>query len=228
VSLPAFVVSGPRARVATAVFGPRLVQPTRVGLGEAPRRASSPATRKARPAPVVRKVRPARVRVAEVVTERTERARVRPASRSATRATRSTRTTAHRVKARPVVRKVARKAPAARRGMGAVVAFARSKVGARYGTSAGRYDCSKLVQAAYAQAGIRLPRQSGAIAARARTISWAAARPGDLIVGDGHVAVYMGKRGGRHMMIDAGNSRVGVTYRPVYFNSQGLHPERVG
>lgn len=116
----------------------------------------------------------------------------------------------------------------ARRGLSAVVAFALSKVGARYGQGRGRYDCSRLTQAAYAAAGIRLPRTSGAQRARARVISWAAARRGDLIVGRGHVGIYAGKRGGRHMMVDAGNPRVGVSYRPVYFNAQGLRPARVG
>jgi cell wall-associated NlpC family hydrolase len=50
-------------------------------------------------------------------------------------------------------------------------------------------------------------------------ISRRAAQPGDLVVGPGHVGIYMG----RGMMIDAGNSRVGVVYRRVY---RGLHFER--
>jgi cell wall-associated NlpC family hydrolase len=225
-SSPAFLVSGPPAPAFAAVFGPVAAAPetVRSEVGERPASRSSAArARKARPAVRPAKRKPARVvsRVASrsALAERTERTAVRPASRSAARKT------VHRVKARPVVRKVARKAPAARRGMGAVVAFARANVGRAYG---GSWDCSGFVQRAYRAAGISLPRQSGAQAARARTISWAAARPGDLIVGRGHVGIYMGKRGGRHMMIDSGNPRVGVTYRAVYFNSQGLHPERVG
>src|SRR6185312_6901387 len=113
----------------------------RAELGDRPTPAAAPAKRKARPAP------PRRV-AESAIAERTERVAVRPASRS------SARKSSPRVKARPVVRKVTRKAPAARRGMSAVVSFAWSKVGARYGTGAGRYDCSKFVQASYAAAGI--------------------------------------------------------------------------
>lgn len=160
----------------------------------------------------------------EVAPALAERARARPASRVAVRhaVVKSNRAA---VKSNRVVVKSNVSAAARRRSV--VVRFARSKVGARYGTSRGRYDCSKLTQAAYRAAGVRLPRTSGAQAARAYRVSWASARPGDLIVGRGHVGIYMGKRHGRQMMIDAGNRRVGVSYRAVYYNSQGLHPERV-
>ncbi|MGX6604516.1 C40 family peptidase [Micromonosporaceae bacterium Da 78-11] len=100
-------------------------------------------------------------------------------------------------------------------GMTAVIAYARSQVGKRYvsgGEGAGGFDCSGLTKQAYARAGIRLPHSSGAQAARARTVSRAKARPGDLVVGSGHVGIYMG----RGMMIDAGNHRTGVVYRKLY------------
>ena len=99
--------------------------------------------------------------------------------------------------------------------MTAVIAYARSQVGARYvsgGTGSGGFDCSGLTKRAYARAGIRLPHSSRAQAARARRISRAHARPGDLVVGSGHVGIYMG----RGMMIDAGNHRTGVVYRKLY------------
>jgi cell wall-associated NlpC family hydrolase len=100
-------------------------------------------------------------------------------------------------------------------GMTAVIAYARSQVGKRYvtgGEGRGGFDCSGLTKQAYARAGIRLPHSSGAQAARARTISRASARPGDLVIGSGHVGIYMG----RGMMIDAGNHRTGVVYRKLY------------
>jgi cell wall-associated NlpC family hydrolase len=99
--------------------------------------------------------------------------------------------------------------------MTAVVAYARSQVGKRYvsgGEGPGGFDCSGFTKRAYAQAGIRLPHSSGAQAARARRVSRAKARVGDLVVGRGHVGIYMGKG----MMIDAGNRRTGVVYRKLY------------
>ncbi|XVV12663.1 C40 family peptidase [Actinoplanes sp. CA-131856] len=108
-------------------------------------------------------------------------------------------------------------------GMTAVIAFARSQVGKRYvhgGTGPFGFDCSGFTKRAYALAGIHLPHSSGAQAARARSISTGEARPGDLVVGPGHVGIYMG----RGMMIDAGNSRTGVVYRKLY---SGLHVERL-
>jgi len=108
------------------------------------------------------------------------------------------------------------------KGMSAVLAYARSQVGKRYvsgGEGPYSFDCSGFTRSAYAHAGLHLPHSSGAQAAWAKPISAEAARPGDLVVGPGHVGVYMG--GG--MMIDAGNPRTGVVYRPLY---AGLRIER--
>ncbi|WP_236047091.1 C40 family peptidase [Paractinoplanes ovalisporus] len=108
-------------------------------------------------------------------------------------------------------------------GMNAVIAFARSQVGKRYvtgGSGPNGFDCSGFTKRAYALAGIRLPHSSGAQAARSRGVSRSQARPGDLVVGPGHVGIYMG----RGMMIDAGNHRTGVVYRKVY---NGLRVARI-
>ena len=104
---------------------------------------------------------------------------------------------------------------ALRGGMSAVIAYARSQVGRSYvtgGEGGSGFDCSGLTRQAYAQAGIELPHSSRAQAARARDISRGQARPGDLVVGPGHVGIYMG----HGMMIDAGNHRTGVVYRKLY------------
>jgi cell wall-associated NlpC family hydrolase len=107
--------------------------------------------------------------------------------------------------------------------MSAVIAYARSQVGKRYvtgGEGGSGFDCSGLTKRAYAQAGISLPHSSRAQAAQARSVARSQARPGDLVVGPGHVGIYMG----RGMMIDAGNHRVGVVYRKLY---SGLRVERL-
>jgi cell wall-associated NlpC family hydrolase len=106
--------------------------------------------------------------------------------------------------------------------MAAVIAYARSQVGKSYVSGAEgphSFDCSGLTRRAYAHAGLRLPHSSGGQAAHARPISRSSARPGDLVVGRGHVGIYMGSG----MMIDAGNPRTGVVYRPLY---DGLRIER--
>ncbi|MFB9332953.1 C40 family peptidase, partial [Actinoplanes octamycinicus] len=134
-------------------------------------------------------------------------------------------TVSHRGMVRKTVRRTVERPVRryARGGMNAVIAYARSQLGKRYVTGGeGRsgFDCSGLTRQAYARAGMRLPHSSRAQAARARSISRAQARPGDLVVGRGHVGIYMG----RGMMIDAGNHRTGVVYRKMY---RGLRVERI-
>jgi peptidoglycan DL-endopeptidase CwlO len=177
-------------------------------------RATRPATRRA----------PARAVAVRVKVQ--EKAQVKRYLRKKVRPERA------RHEARVVVRKMRPRQAKLRRivtratirpGMGAVIAFARSQVGKGYASGAegpSFYDCSGFTKSAYARAGISLPHSSGAQAARARSIPRSAARPGDLVVGPGHVGIYMG--GG--MMIDAGNRRTGVVYRRLY---AGLHIERL-
>jgi len=107
-----------------------------------------------------------------------------------------------------------RTAPA-RGGMTAVIAYARSQVGKRYvsgGVGGSGFDCSGLTMRAYQRAGIQLPHSSTGQAGRARSVSRSQARAGDLVIGPGHVGIYMGNG----MMIDAGNHRTGVVYRRLY------------
>ncbi len=118
-------------------------------------------------------------------------------------------------------RKVARSTGT--RDMRAVIAYAKSQVGKRYvrgGEGPHGFDCSGLTKRAFAKAGVSLPHSSGGQARRAKAVARSSARPGDLVVGRGHVGIYMGKG----MMIDAGNSRTGVVYRKVY---QGLSVSRL-
>jgi cell wall-associated NlpC family hydrolase len=175
--------------------------------------------------------------------EKIKTAAVRPEARAPSRAgTRSTAGTGHVkrrviterrvITKRPVIAKrpaharkrvTARRANSSLRGMSMVVAYARAQLGKRYvrgGEGPNSFDCSGFTKRAYARAGLRLPHSSGAQASRARTIRRSQARAGDLVVGPGHVGIYMG--GG--MMIDAGNPGTGVVYRRLY---AGLHVERL-
>lgn len=230
---PAAPVSDDRNRPETVRLDPESAFAARVVTA---RRASRATIRRAavRPAAVRPRVTaasrrpaavPGRVRAAdpEAAERRSEPARLARADRL----TRSVRVRSVR-RAAARVRTVVRHTVAPRRvmrlgNMTAVIAYARQQVGKRYvsgGEGAGGFDCSGLTRAAYARAGIRLPHSSGAQAARARRISRSQARPGDLVVGPGHVGIYMGNG----MMIDAGNHRTGVVYRRLY---SGLSVERL-
>jgi cell wall-associated NlpC family hydrolase len=78
------------------------------------------------------------------------------------------------------------------------VAFAYAQLGKPYqwgGTGPGSYDCSGLVQAAWAAAGVSIPRDTYSQFAALPHISMSALEPGDLIFydGEGHVAIYVGQ-----------------------------------
>jgi cell wall-associated NlpC family hydrolase len=68
-------------------------------------------------------------------------------------------------------------------------------------TGPDEFDCSGLMMAAYAYAGITIPRDTYSQVAALPAISEAAMQPGDLMFfeGDGHVGMYVGN----DMMIDA-------------------------
>jgi len=75
------------------------------------------------------------------------------------------------------------------------------------------FDCSGLAQAAWASAGISIPRTTYDDWAQLAHISLSALEPGDLILydGEGHVAVYMGNG----MIVDAPHSGANVEEIPM-------------
>ena len=97
----------------------------------------------------------------------------------------------------------------------AAVAYVKSKVGDPYvygDTGPNAFDCSGLIYAAYASAGMSIPRTSEEQAAAATSIPASALEPGDVIYFYGyppsHIAMYVGNG----MFIDARNSNVGVVW----------------
>ncbi|MFE5534377.1 C40 family peptidase [Streptomyces sp. NPDC056492] len=105
----------------------------------------------------------------------------------------------------------------------AIVNYARAQVGKAYVTggtgSNGSFDCSGLVQAAYRQAGISLPRVSQDQSTRGRSVSLSALQPGDILYwgpsGSAyHVAIYVG--GGK--FVGAQNSGTGVVERSLSYD----------
>jgi cell wall-associated NlpC family hydrolase len=80
---------------------------------------------------------------------------------------------------------------------GAAVAYAYSKLGDAYvygATGPSTFDCSGLVQAAWAAAGVSIPRTTYEQVAALPAVSTSNLQPGDLLFfdGDGHVGIYVG------------------------------------
>ena len=96
---------------------------------------------------------------------------------------------------------------------GQAAAFAVSKLGCPYvygatGPCNSGYDCSGLAQAAWAAAGVSIPRTTYADWSSLPHVSMSSLEPGDLILydGEGHVAIYVG--GGK--IVDAPHSGADV------------------
>lgn len=96
---------------------------------------------------------------------------------------------------------------------GKAVAFAYQQLGKPYvwgATGPGSFDCSGLVQAAWASAGVSIPRTTYEQYSALPHVPMSAIRPGDLIFFDGlgHVAMYVGNG----MIIDAPQPGESVEY----------------
>lgn len=96
------------------------------------------------------------------------------------------------------------------------LAAADTKVGAPYvwgATGPNAFDCSGLVQWAYNQAGVSLPRTSHQMAGFGRAVPVSDLQPGDIIVsyGGGHVSLYAGN----DTILHASTSGTPVQYAPL-------------
>jgi len=103
-----------------------------------------------------------------------------------------------------------------------VIAFAKAQIGDAYvsgGTGPNSWDCSGLVQAAFKQVGVSLPRVSQAQSTVGTQVSLSNLQPGDILYWGSagsayHVAVYVG--GG--MFVGAQNSATGVVEKPLSYS----------
>ncbi len=99
---------------------------------------------------------------------------------------------------------------------GQAVAYAYSKLGDPYvygATGPGSFDCSGLVEAAWASAGVSIPRTTYEQVAALPAVSTSNLQPGDLLffAGDSHVGIYVG--GGE--LIDAPQTGLDVEKVPL-------------
>lgn len=98
-----------------------------------------------------------------------------------------------------------------------IVAIAARYVGTPYvygGTSPSGFDCSGFTQYVYRQAGISIPRTSGAQGTGGRRVSASEARPGDLVwSGEGHIGIYAGG----DQMYDAPRTGKPVAKRTIWY-----------
>lgn len=99
----------------------------------------------------------------------------------------------------------------------AAVIFAWQQVGKPYcwgGTGPGCFDCSGLVQRAWASVGVALPRTADEIASRLDEVPLKEVRSGDVLWWPGHVGLYAGYG----WVIEALDRRDGVVRRPAKKN----------
>lgn len=115
-----------------------------------------------------------------------------------------------------------------------VVGFARAQVGDRYqfgGVGPDVWDCSGLVQQAWARAGVALPHQSGEQAALLNIVPYSKAARAKLQLGDvvfwygqadhpasiTHCALFSGRKPGLRQVIAAVDTRHGVMEHWLYW-----------
>ncbi|WP_129307484.1 C40 family peptidase [Streptomyces sp. L2] len=104
----------------------------------------------------------------------------------------------------------------------AVISFVKAQIGKAYvsgATGPSAYDCSGLVQTAFKQVGISLPRVSQDQSTAGTQVSLSNLQPGDILYWGGagsayHVAVYVGDG----MFVGAQNPSSGVVEKPLSYD----------
>lgn len=104
-----------------------------------------------------------------------------------------------------------------------VLRFARAQIGKPYcwgGAGPACFDCSGLVESAWRQAGVLLPRTSDEMSRQLLEVPLLEARAGDVLYWPGHVGLYAGSG----QVIDAGATRHLIAERRVWGVPRVLRP----
>ncbi|MER8031752.1 C40 family peptidase [Streptomyces bauhiniae] len=103
-----------------------------------------------------------------------------------------------------------------------IVSFVKSQVGKAYvsgATGPSAYDCSGLVQTAFKQVGISLPRVSQDQSTAGTQVSLSSLQPGDILYwGSAGSAYHVGVYVGDGMFVGAQNPSTGVVERPLSYD----------
>ncbi|MFE9172427.1 C40 family peptidase [Streptomyces kebangsaanensis] len=137
-------------------------------------------------------------------------------------AERASRTTERTVLATPASASTITSTSTATGSAAAVISFVKAQVGKAYvsgATGPSAYDCSGLVQTAFKQVGISLPRVSQNQSTAGTQVSLSNLQPGDILYWGGagsayHVGVYVGNG----MFVGAQNPSTGVVERPLSYD----------
>ncbi len=104
----------------------------------------------------------------------------------------------------------------------AILSFVKAQVGDAYvsgGTGPNSWDCSGLVQAAFKQVGINLPRVSQDQSTAGTQVSLSNLQPGDILYwGSAGSAYHVGVYVGDGMFVGAQNPSTGVVERPLSYD----------
>lgn len=108
-------------------------------------------------------------------------------------------------------------------GREGVLQYARAQIGKPYcwgGAGPGCFDCSGLVESAWRQAGVTLPRTSEAMSRQLHEVPLIEARAGDVLYWPGHVGLYAGDG----LVIDAGATKHQIAERRMWGVPRVLRP----
>ncbi|AEY90970.1 NLP/P60 family protein [Streptomyces hygroscopicus subsp. jinggangensis 5008] len=164
----------------------------------------------------------AKKKAAEAKKKAQEAARKEAAARASRTAERTTLSTTADAGSTTVSTSTSTSTSTATGSAAAVISFVKAQVGKAYvsgATGPSAYDCSGLVQTAFKQVGISLPRVSQDQSTAGTQVSLSNLQPGDILYwGSAGSAYHVGVYVGDGMFVGAQNPSTGVVERPLSYD----------